>query len=143
MLSTLCAPAKDASTSPGRHTCRLRRSKTIPTTWPFAVWGLDMVGPLKSAPRGYTHLLVAIDEFTKWIEAKLVATITVEWTAEFFRGIVHPFGIPNSIITDNGTQFNGDAFLRFCNDYSIDLSFTAVAHPRTNEEAEPANGLIK
>jgi hypothetical protein len=42
----------------------------IPITWPFAVWGLDMVGLLKIAPSGFTHLLVAVDKFTKWVEAK-------------------------------------------------------------------------
>jgi hypothetical protein len=39
----------------------------IPITWPFVVWGLDLVRPLKRVPRGYTHLLVAIDKFMKWI----------------------------------------------------------------------------
>jgi ribonuclease HI len=42
--------------------------QTIPITWPFAVWGLDLVGPLQKAPGGFTHLLVAIDKFSKWIE---------------------------------------------------------------------------
>jgi hypothetical protein len=42
--------------------------QTIPITWPFAVWGLDLVGALQKAPRGFTHLLVAIDKFSKWIE---------------------------------------------------------------------------
>jgi ribonuclease HI len=42
--------------------------QTIPITWPFAVWGLDLVGPLQKAPGGYAHLLVAIDKFSKWIE---------------------------------------------------------------------------
>jgi hypothetical protein len=42
--------------------------QTIPITWSFAVWGLDHVGPLQKAPGGYTHLLVAIDKFSKWIE---------------------------------------------------------------------------
>jgi hypothetical protein len=42
--------------------------QTIPITWPFAVWGLDIVGPLRKAPRCYTHLLVAIDKFSKWVE---------------------------------------------------------------------------
>jgi hypothetical protein len=41
---------------------------TIPITWPFAVWGLDIVGPLRKAPGCYTHLLVAIDKFSKWVE---------------------------------------------------------------------------
>jgi hypothetical protein len=38
--------------------------RTIPATWPFAVWGLDIVGPLRKAPGGFTHLLVAIDKFS-------------------------------------------------------------------------------
>jgi hypothetical protein len=42
--------------------------QTIPLTWSFAVWGLDLVGPLQKALGGYTHLLVAIDKFSKWIE---------------------------------------------------------------------------
>jgi ribonuclease HI len=42
--------------------------QTIPITWPFVVWGLDLVGPLHKAPGGFTHLLVAIDKFSKWIE---------------------------------------------------------------------------
>jgi hypothetical protein len=42
--------------------------QTIPITWPFVVWGLDLVGPLQKAPRGFSHLLVAIDKFSKWIE---------------------------------------------------------------------------
>jgi hypothetical protein len=42
--------------------------QTIPITWPFAVWGLDLVGPLQKAPGGFSHLLVAIHKFSKWIE---------------------------------------------------------------------------
>jgi ribonuclease HI len=44
--------------------------QTIPITWSFAVWGLDLVGPLQKAPGGFTHLLVAIDKFSKWIEVR-------------------------------------------------------------------------
>jgi hypothetical protein len=42
--------------------------QTIPITWSFAVWGLDLVGPLQKAPGGFTHLLVTIDKFSKWIK---------------------------------------------------------------------------
>jgi hypothetical protein len=41
--------------------------QTIPVTWPFAVWGLDIIGPSRKEPWGYTHLLVAIDKFSKWV----------------------------------------------------------------------------
>jgi hypothetical protein len=43
---------------------------TIPPSWPFACWSLDMIGPLATAPGGFTHILVAVDKFTKWIEIK-------------------------------------------------------------------------
>ena len=49
--------------------------QAIPITWPFAVWGLDLVGPLQKAPGGFTHLLVAIDKFLKWIEARPIGKI--------------------------------------------------------------------
>jgi hypothetical protein len=45
---------------------------TIPPTWPFACWGLDMIGPLPTAPGGFNRVLVAIDKFTKWIKVKPV-----------------------------------------------------------------------
>ncbi|KAK1610135.1 hypothetical protein QYE76_033808 [Lolium multiflorum] len=55
--------------------------KTIPITWPFAVWGLDMVGKLKrSSPGGFEYLLVAVDKFSKWIEAK-----PETWSSAFDR----------------------------------------------------------
>ena len=70
-----------------------------------------MVGPLKKVPGGYTHLLVTIDKFTKWIEARPISTIKSEQAILFFLDIVHHFGVPNSILTDNGMQFTGKKFL--------------------------------
>jgi ribonuclease HI len=52
--------------------------QTIPITWPFALWGLDLVGPLQKAPEGYTHLLVTIDKFYKWIEVRPLNSIRSE-----------------------------------------------------------------
>lgn len=60
----------------------------------------------------------------------------------FFTNIIHRFGVPNSIITDHGTQFMGRKFLDFCNDYHIRVDWSAVAHPRTNGQVEHANGMI-
>jgi hypothetical protein len=77
--------------------------QTIPITWSFAVWGLDLVGPLQKAPGGFTHLLVAIDKFSKWIEVRPLNSIRSEQAVAFFTNIIHRFGVPNSIITDNDT----------------------------------------
>ena len=78
---------------------------------PFMVWGLNLVGPLKKAPRGYTHLLVTIDKFTKWIKAWPISVIKSKQAVLFFLDIIHRFGVPNSIITDNGTQFTSKKFI--------------------------------
>jgi len=116
--------------------------QTIPITWPFATWGLDMVGPLKPAPGGFTHLFVAIDKFTKWIEAKPVAKITAGKAKEFFQDIVVRFGVPNRIITDNGTQFTGSEFQGWCDDLGIKICYASVAHPQSNGQVERANGMV-
>ena len=116
--------------------------QTIPITWPFAVWGLDMVGPLKKAPGGFTHLLVAIDKFTKWIEAKPITTIDSKGAVKFFLDIVYTFGVPISIITDNRTNFTGYYFNELAEGYGIRIDRASVGHPRTNGQVERANGLI-
>jgi hypothetical protein len=68
------------------------------------MWGIDIIGPLQKVLRGFTHLLVAIDKFSKWVEACPITNLRAEWAVSFFTDIVHRFGVPNSIITDNGTH---------------------------------------
>jgi len=101
----------------------------IPITWPFIVWGLDLVGPLQKVAGGYTHLLVAIDKFSKWIEARPITNMRSEQVVLFFTDIIHRFGIPNVIITYNGTQFTSKKFLDFCDQHNICVNWSAVAHP--------------
>jgi IS30 family transposase len=114
----------------------------IPITWSFAAWRLDLVGPLKKALGGCTHLLVAIDKFTKWILAWPIVMIGSEQTVEFFLNITHHFGVPNSIIMDNGTRFIGKKVLEFYDDYHIRVDWATVAHPHTNGQVEHVNNMI-
>jgi transposase InsO family protein len=116
--------------------------QTIPITWPFAVWGLDIVGPFRKAPGGFTHLLVAIDKFAKWVEVRPITNLRAEQAITFFTDIIYRFGVPNSIITDNGSQFTGRKFLEFCDKFHIHVDWAAVAHPQTNGQVERANGMI-
>jgi transposase InsO family protein len=60
----------------------------------------------------------------------------------FFTDIVHRFGVPNCIITNNGTQFTGKKFLDFCDNHHIHMLWSAVAHPKTNGQVERANGMV-
>jgi hypothetical protein len=79
--------------------------QTIPITWPFSTWGPDLVGPFKKAKGGFTHIFMAVDKFTKWMEVKLTTLITAAKAVEFIKEIMYRFSVPNNIITDNGTQF--------------------------------------
>jgi transposase InsO family protein len=88
------------------------------------------------------HLLVAIDKFSKWIEVRPLNSIRSEQAVAFFTNIIHRFGVLNSIITNNGTQFTGRKFLDFCEDHHIRVDWAAVAHPMTNGQVERANGMI-
>ena len=97
------------------------------------VWGLDMVGSLKKAPGGFTHLLIAMDKFTKWIEAKPITNIRSEEAVKFFFDIIYRFDVPHYIITDHGTNFTGKKFLDFYDGYGIMIDWASVRHPRTND----------
>ena len=84
-------------------------------------------------------LLVAIDKFSKWIEARPIGKIRSEQAVLFFTDIVFRFTVLNSIFTNNGTQFTGKKFLAFCDSYHIRPDWLAVAHPQTNGQVERAN----
>jgi transposase InsO family protein len=60
----------------------------------------------------------------------------------FFTDIVHRFGVPNSIITDDDTQFTSKTFLDFCGNHHICVLWSAVAHPKTNGQVERANDMV-
>jgi hypothetical protein len=62
---------------------------TIPPSWPFSCWSLDMIGPLPIAPGGFTHILVAVDKFTKWIEYKPITKISSDRAVDFICDILH------------------------------------------------------
>ena len=101
-----------------------------------------MVSPFKTARSGMTHLLVMVDKFTKWIEAKPIKKLDGSTAVTFLKDIIVRYGYPHSIITDNGTNFAQGVFSRFCGEKGIQLDLASVAHPESNGQGEKANGLI-
>ena len=69
--------------------------------------------------RGLHPVDVTIDKFTKWIEAQSISVIKFEQAVLFFLDIIHRFGVLNSIIINNGTQFTSKKFIRFCDEQHI------------------------
>nr|GEV05332.1 reverse transcriptase domain-containing protein [Tanacetum cinerariifolium] len=85
-------------------------------------------------------LIVAMYYFTKWIEAKPIATITGNQIKKFvWDNVVCRFGIPGEIISDNRKQFRDDPFKDWCEKLCIRQHFASVKHPQTNGLVERAN----
>ena len=87
-------------------------------------------------------MYVAIDKFTKWPEVEAVRKVTAQSAVKFFKGLVCHFGVPNRVITDNGTQFTSHTFMQYIQDLGSKVCFASVAHPRSNGQAERANAKV-
>jgi hypothetical protein len=101
-----------------------------------------MIGPFTTVPGGFTHVLVAIDKFTKWIEYKPIAKLTPDRLFDFISDILHRFGFPNTIITDLGSNFTANQFWEFCENACIEVKYVSVTHPRANGQVERASDMI-
>jgi hypothetical protein len=102
-----------------------------------------MVGKLhKSWPGGHVYMLLAVDKFTMWVEAAPVTTRDSTAAINLIKSIVFRFGVPHSIITDNGTNFTSKEFKNYCESLGIKLKFASVAHPKMTRQVKKANGLI-
>ena len=82
-----------------------------------------MIGPFKPTPRKFTCVFVLIDKFSKWIEYMPLVQASLEKAITFHDQVIHHFSIPNSIITDLGTQFTGNVFWDFCDERSIVVKY--------------------
>ncbi|XP_072077791.1 uncharacterized protein [Arachis hypogaea] len=105
---------------------------------PFAQWGVDLLGPFPVSPGQVKYLIVAIDYYTKWIEAEPLATISSSNCRKFmWRQVITRFGIPEVVISDNGTQFTDKKFVEFLAGLGIKQRFSSVEHPRQTEKSSP------
>ena len=89
-----------------------------------------MVGPLKGGTDKQKYLLVMVDKFTKWIEAKPVKTAESGPVIDFISGVVHRYGVPHSIITDNGSNFTADEVKTWCGNMGIKLTTPPSTIPK-------------
>ena len=111
---------------------------------PFAKWGVDLIGKLPMASGQRVWAIVAIDYFTKWVEAEPLATITEANTTSFmWKSIICRHGIPASIVTDNGSQFDNAMVRRICEQLKISKTFSSPRHPQANGQVEAVNKTIK
>lgn len=98
------------------------------------------MGPLPQSTGKAKFVIVAIDYFTKWMEAKPLTRITGKEVIKFtWDNIVSRFGLPGIIVTDNGTQFVNDPFKGWCARLNVRQINTTMAHAQANRLVEAAN----
>ncbi|GJT59502.1 reverse transcriptase domain-containing protein [Tanacetum coccineum] len=101
-------------------------------------------GPFPEGPEKVKFCIVAMDYFTKWIEAKVVATITGNQVKKFvWDNIVCRFGLPGEIVSVNGKQFSDNPFKDWCDKLNIVQRFASVKHPQSNGLVERANRSLR
>ena len=89
------------------------------------------------------YLLVDTNYFTKWVEAKLLANIRdVDARKFIWKNIVTRFGVPHTLISNNGLQFDSKAFRRYCYDLGITNRYSTPAYPQGNGQIEAVNKVI-
>ncbi|RDX89117.1 putative protein K02A2.6, partial [Mucuna pruriens] len=105
----------------------------LTSPWPFSMWGLDMIGPIEpKVSNGHRFILVAIDYFTKWVEAASYANVTKS-----------VYGLPARIITDNGTNLNNKMMVELCEQFRIKHHNSTPCHPKMNGAIKATNKNIK
>ena len=112
-----------------------------PWTWPTNPWSrlhIDFAGPMAGK-----MFLVVIDAHSKWIEVSPMSTATSLTTIQQLHQIFARFGIPNTIVSDNGLQFASSEFAEFCRSNGIRHVLVAPYHPASNGLAERAVKIFK
>ncbi|KAL0295180.1 UNVERIFIED_CONTAM: hypothetical protein Sangu_2513000 [Sesamum angustifolium] len=90
------------------------------TSWPFGVWGLDVVGPLTKSFGGHLYIPAATDYFFKWAEAVPLKEVKKENVADFIcTHIIYRYGVPRYIITDNRAAFCSSLIDKLCQKFGF------------------------
>ena len=126
-----------------RSTNQVESLIPLSSPWPFAQWGLDIVGPFPKATGNKKYLLVGTDYFTKWVEAEPLANIRdVDVKKFLWKNIVTRLGIPHTLISENRLQFDSKSFRRYCCELGITNRYSTLADPQGNRQAEAVNKVI-
>jgi len=116
---------------------------SILSPWPFAKWGMDILGPFTLGKGQVKFIIVGIDYFTKWIEVKPLATIITQQVQQFvWKDIICRYKVSHTIITNNGRQFIDKELAKFYTILGIKHITNSVEHPQTNGQAETTHKVI-
>jgi len=114
--------------------------RLFPATEPFAALAIDLLGPLPRTPEGYEYILVICDrssKFTRAVPLKDISALDV--LSAFLDTWVASYGIPDSVLSDNGPQFAAVLWQGVLKALGIDTNYATPYHPQTNGQVERFN----
>ena len=112
--------------------------------WSFRDWGLDFIGQINlPSSKGHRFMLVPTDYFTKWTEAVPLKNMTHREAIEFItEHIIHRFGIPQTLTTDQGSSFISKEVRDFAELYRIKILNSSPYYAQANVQAESSNKIL-
>jgi len=109
----------------------------------FERWGIDIVGPLLASENGNRYIIVAVDYFSRWPEARAVKNANAVNVADFiYEEIICRFGIPKVIQSDQGTHFVNSMIKELTEKFRIRHSLSSPYHPQSNGLVERFNKTL-
>jgi len=113
--------------------------------WPFSMWGIDVIEAIEPKAANEHHfILVAIDYFTKWVEAASYASVTRSVVVRFIKWeIICRYGLSRKIITGNDTNLNNKMIGEMCEEFKIQHHNSTPYRPKMNGAVEVVNKNIK
>jgi hypothetical protein len=107
---------------------------------PFDVWGLDFMGPFLASTTKHTHILVAVDYVTKWVEDIPSKSADHATTIKMLKEIIFPrFGVPRYLIADGGSHFINGVLRKTLAKYGVDNRVGSLYHAQTSAQVELCN----
>lgn len=100
---------------------------------PWDTVSTDLIGPLPRSSRQNSYLVMFQDRFTKWTVCRPIRKATSKAvTQAFYEDVIMRFGCPNTVITDNGTQYTGQPFKVLLEELGIQHRLTPPYTPQAN-----------
>ena len=116
----------------------------IITVGPFTKWGIDYTTCNPPSTRGHRYIIVAVDYFTKWVEAMPTFKDDGETAALFlFNQIIARFGVPREIVTDHGSHFQNQMMSELTSNLGLRQEHSSPYYPQANGQVEAVNKTLK
>ncbi|GKV50000.1 hypothetical protein SLEP1_g56718 [Rubroshorea leprosula] len=117
---------------------------SIVKPWSFRGWAIDLIGKVyPPSSKGHSFIIVATDYFTKWVKAKPMKKVDQSDVIKFIKeNIIHRFGLPETITTDQGTVFVSHQVEAFAKKMGSRLLNSTPHYAQANGQAEASNKVV-